>query len=904
MKMFFLSILIILASFSLQAQTKLEFDLNTKPKTLSPFYMTGHGDYIYFMGDIGYAGNRLIALNTKTDQWHLVGGPENDCTYSMPLIAHDSLFYAISNGLIAHNPQTRTTRFIAPIIYIDREFGVAKLQNKVYFFGNDGKLFQLDLVNEQLQEIDLTSVGGDEYPKPWDITSHKESIYFFASRNDSKRSLYTYASASQSITEITALPTTLEPSSLNSGLILSCNDSLYFYFNSGVNPGLFSYNTTTASFQKMDQSQVNSLACLNQEIFASTTTGVRKYLPAQGNFQEYDLIPGVVEIPSDAAVYGNRFICYAKHPDSSLNAVHPYLYNNQTDQFEAFTSLWHKTDGGNIAFERYMNVGDELYYAGNENLRKYNFAAQTDTETPILNTSNQDTEPFIYFGQLGEKAYTMTNSRAKLIEFDTGVVANPVRLYQQWELDTTYFAGQAMSVVNGAVFILRPRVNGKNYALGRYVQGQGFRTYTQSNNFHYIQSDQLLSYKGDTWFYNKPSINQATLYRHITALDTVVEVLNMHLYDIVADLQYLYMFVGGNSLYRHDGLQLELITNQLSFNGSFTPMIHEGYLYYDNKPATGSRIYERMHLATMQREIWFPTITSHTYNYQVWHKGKLYLAFSGNTASLYEYDPATNHLQEILEIDGKPIDRARRFLPVISHQGNFICTQYGLTGLEYAVFDPNTRMTQPFTDIFPGRCSGVSEFNHTAGSIGNKLYFSAYDGVHGYELWSYQNCFQATIGVQSSTTGQNTGTASVTTVGGTAPFTYQWSNGATTARIENLFTGLFLVTTTDAQGCQSTLSVYVDQIVSFGPEVADMQLRVYPNPFGQRLTVEAISTSGSNAFDVQLIDLQGRVLQTRNWDSATLLVFDGLDLPAGVYVLRLLQISNGALRSVKVVCGE
>ncbi len=50
----------------------------------------------------------------------------------------------------------------------------------------------------------------------------------------------------------------------------------------------------------------------------------------------------------------------------------------------------------------------------------------------------------------------------------------------------------------------------------------------------------------------------------------------------------------------------------------------------------------------------------------------------------------------------------------------------------------------------------------------------------------------------------NTGTASVSASGGTAPFGYLWSNGGTTSSISNLVAGTYCVTVTDAAGCTGT----------------------------------------------------------------------------------------------------
>ena len=64
-----------------------------------------------------------------------------------------------------------------------------------------------------------------------------------------------------------------------------------------------------------------------------------------------------------------------------------------------------------------------------------------------------------------------------------------------------------------------------------------------------------------------------------------------------------------------------------------------------------------------------------------------------------------------------------------------------------------------------------------------------------------------------SVCGGATGTASVTSVtGGTAPFTYRWHNGGTTATIIGLATGPYLVTVTDATGCSRSTIVDVGSV--------------------------------------------------------------------------------------------
>jgi gliding motility-associated-like protein len=73
----------------------------------------------------------------------------------------------------------------------------------------------------------------------------------------------------------------------------------------------------------------------------------------------------------------------------------------------------------------------------------------------------------------------------------------------------------------------------------------------------------------------------------------------------------------------------------------------------------------------------------------------------------------------------------------------------------------------------------------------------------------------------ASCTGKDDGTISLAVNGGTAPHTYQWSNGATTQNLLNAIAGVYSVRVEDAMGCTAETGDTIKQPVSLAVSLVD-----------------------------------------------------------------------------------
>jgi len=96
-----------------------------------------------------------------------------------------------------------------------------------------------------------------------------------------------------------------------------------------------------------------------------------------------------------------------------------------------------------------------------------------------------------------------------------------------------------------------------------------------------------------------------------------------------------------------------------------------------------------------------------------------------------------------------------------------------------------------------------------------------------------------------SCNGGSNGLATVSATGGTAPYSYLWSNSASSATANNLAAGSYTVTVTDASGCLATVAVTVSQPAAIVPSIAPTAVSCFNGANG---ALAASASGGTGAF--------------------------------------------------------
>ncbi|MBK7130860.1 MAG: T9SS type A sorting domain-containing protein [Crocinitomicaceae bacterium] len=127
------------------------------------------------------------------------------------------------------------------------------------------------------------------------------------------------------------------------------------------------------------------------------------------------------------------------------------------------------------------------------------------------------------------------------------------------------------------------------------------------------------------------------------------------------------------------------------------------------------------------------------------------------------------------------------------------------------------------------------------------------------------------------------GEIDVTVTGGTAPYTYSWSNGSTSGDLTGLAPGVYTVEITDAAGCSVSNTFTVTFELEVGEGQDGYSISIYPNPASAYLNIQVTDASVEK---ITLIDLQGKVVYSDSTGDAQVQI--GLDeFSTGIYFVNI-----------------
>ena len=147
----------------------------------------------------------------------------------------------------------------------------------------------------------------------------------------------------------------------------------------------------------------------------------------------------------------------------------------------------------------------------------------------------------------------------------------------------------------------------------------------------------------------------------------------------------------------------------------------------------------------------------------------------------------------------------------------------------------------------------------------------------------------ASMTQSASCNGATDGEALATASGGTAPYSYLWSDGQTTATATNLAAGVYTVTVTDANGCQVTATVSINNVIPWSASLFQTGLIDCFGDATASVSVNITGGAGSNPFTY---------LWSNGQTTAT-----ATNLPAGTHSVTITD-ANGCTSSELITITE
>ena len=132
------------------------------------------------------------------------------------------------------------------------------------------------------------------------------------------------------------------------------------------------------------------------------------------------------------------------------------------------------------------------------------------------------------------------------------------------------------------------------------------------------------------------------------------------------------------------------------------------------------------------------------------------------------------------------------------------------------------------------------------------------------------------------------GSASVTAIGGTSPYTVLWSDGQTTQTATGLVAGTYTATVTDANGCVSIITVEVPDKTAIEELEFVLDNYIYPNPSAGVVNVGLLLDRVYEKVELDVINIVGQVVYSEVAENVASKesTIDLTNNDAGIYIIR------------------
>lgn len=145
------------------------------------------------------------------------------------------------------------------------------------------------------------------------------------------------------------------------------------------------------------------------------------------------------------------------------------------------------------------------------------------------------------------------------------------------------------------------------------------------------------------------------------------------------------------------------------------------------------------------------------------------------------------------------------------------------------------------------------------------------------------------------------GSVNLSVSGGTSPYTFSWSNGATTEDLSSVAAGIYTCTITDANGCTVTQKDTVDLIIGIEDVVAAYAVNLYPNPTQNNVTVDVTLPVAADV-TVMVYSVEGKLIRSMSEKQIAnaKFTFNFMDEAEGVYFARIMVDGNVSTHRIVV----